>query len=303
MKSKWVSKLFIWLGSMGPQFIPSLLRALVFLIYCAVSEIFIERHQFKITLKRVVLFWTFSVAIVGMMIWNHIGFLLDNIFFPDWHKQDVNEPLFIIGNPRSGTTWAHRLIALDEELFTSMKTWEIMFAASVTWRHIFFALYKFDKKYLKSFFLSALDYSGNWLARDCKLHHVGLFEHEEDEWIMIHIFLSQLVLLAFPVGGALLYPLVEFDNFSFDMIPSATRKSIMLYYKDCVRRHMYFHKRPKFLSKNPPFTMRLESLCMVFPDARFLCLVRDPLQCVPSMISYISHVNICCVKMRVTSLL
>ena len=40
-----------------------------------------------------------------------IGFLLDSIFFSGYRDQPVRKPVFIIGPPRSGTTFLQRLLA------------------------------------------------------------------------------------------------------------------------------------------------------------------------------------------------
>lgn len=139
---------------------------------------------------------------------------------------------------------------------------------------------------------------------------------------MTHVFLSQLVMLLFPLGGAVLYPLVSFDKSNEKDLPIETRRQIFVYYKQCVQRHLYVRsnlstllprlgnknkkyskdkknkkyltdKKMKyeivFLSKNPPFTMRLELLYETFPSCRVACLLRDPIQSVPSMISYIAQ--------------
>jgi hypothetical protein len=44
----------------------------------------------------------------------------------------------------------------------------------------------------------------------------------------------------------------------------------------------------QLLSKNPSFTPFLRSLNEAFPDGRFLCCVRDPVEVVPSLLSSIS---------------
>jgi hypothetical protein len=126
---------------------------------------------------------------------------------------------------------------------------------------------------------------------------VGLQEVEEDEWLMTHVFLSQLVLLLFPLGGAILYPAVSFDKANVDDLPLETRNQIFVFYRQCVQRHLYVRggrssgSRSKiFLSKNPPFTMRLTQLYKHFPSCRVACLLRDPVQSIPSMISYIGQV-------------
>jgi hypothetical protein len=200
-----------------------------------------------------------------------------------------------VGNARSGTTWTHNLLLLNDD-FTALKTWEIFFGASVTWRHLFVGLYNFDRNRLHGFFFNIWMGLEAKLAGNCKLHPIGLFCYEEDEFLMVHIFICQLVLFVYPEGGALLYPMVRFDEFSSEMVPSSVRRSVIAYYRDCVKRHLFFHCRARdrqlqFVSKNPPFTMRLETLLKEFPDARFACLVRDPKQSVPSMVSYISHVR------------
>jgi len=43
-----------------------------------------------------------------------------------------------------------------------------------------------------------------------------------------------------------------------------------------------------YLSKNPAFTLRISSIYNEFPDAKIICLIRDPIDSIPSMISYIA---------------
>jgi hypothetical protein len=64
-----------------------------------------------------------------------------------------------------------------------------------------------------------------------------------------------------------------------------------------VQRHVYYDRRFRggagriFVSKNPTFTLRIPSIYTAFPDARVVCLLRDPVESVPSMISYISKAS------------
>jgi hypothetical protein len=85
--------------------------------------------------------------------------------------------------------------------------------------------------------------------------------------------------------------------------------------RDCIKRHCHARevpgKRLVFVSKNPTFTMRIATLygyttflffvsslilCVldssidVFPTGKVICMIRDPVQSVPSMVSYISHI-------------
>ena len=68
--------------------------------------------------------WRFSIR---------IAYLLDNIFYPDYHRQEVKQPIFIVGNFRSGTTFLHRLLTKDSNA-TSMTSWEIYVAPSIVGR-------------------------------------------------------------------------------------------------------------------------------------------------------------------------
>ena len=91
------------------------------------------------------------------------------------------------------------------------------------------------------------------------------------------------MLMFFPVG-AYVSELVLFDR--SDKLSDATRSSVIHFYRTCVQRHLYARGEGKtFLSKNPPFTMRLKSLHKAFPSARFAVMVRDPVESIPSFVS------------------
>ncbi|MBU6163262.1 MAG: sulfotransferase, partial [Myxococcales bacterium] len=52
---------------------------------------------------------------------------LDSIVYPRIKQHPMQSPVFIVANPRSGTTYLHRLMAMDEERFTAMRLWHTMF--------------------------------------------------------------------------------------------------------------------------------------------------------------------------------
>ena len=101
--------------------------------------------------------------------------------------------VFIIGNARSGTTWLHRAVtaskdgndtASNDTFFTTMLTWEIFFAASVTWRKLFILLHKLDGL-IGSPVFSIIRFVDTTCFGSITIHPVGLFKAEEDEWIMM----------------------------------------------------------------------------------------------------------------------
>ncbi|HEY4794368.1 MAG TPA: sulfotransferase, partial [Mycobacterium sp.] len=53
---------------------------------------------------------------------------LDHVFYPSHRKQPIDRPIFIIGNPRSGTTFLHRLL-LGAGDMAALELWEMLFPA------------------------------------------------------------------------------------------------------------------------------------------------------------------------------
>lgn len=105
----------------------------------------------------------------------------------------------------------------------------------------------------------------------------------------------------FPCAGAVLGKLIMFDfppDSDKEKLSMSHRNLMFNFYKECVQRHLYARyvmedistKNIVFVSKNPAFTLRLESLYNTFPDGRVICLLRDPKESVPSMVSYIAKV-------------
>lgn len=64
----------------------------------------------------------------------------------------------------------------------------------------------------------------------------------------------------------------------------------MRFYRKCVQRHLYvFGPDKHFLSKNPASSSKVNSIYETFPDAKVVCMVRNPFEAVPSAISWISY--------------
>jgi hypothetical protein len=266
-----------------------------------------DQTAFRLTFRRCAIFATIGVAITVLIVWNHIGFYLDDVLFPDWRNCVVESPLFVVGNARSGTTWLHRLITNERNRFTTLRTWEIILAPSVSWRLLFSSFQYLDSLLLSGVIMRFLLVCEAWVlgdnaARATSVHHVGLFEAEEDEFVMIHVGYAQLMLFFFPMASGLLQKLIMFDYVpegvsNRDCLSEAVKAEIFGYYKQCVQRHVYYHGhvcgrgRLIFVSKNPTFTLRIPTVYDTFPDARVVCLVRNPLHSVPSMVSYISKVS------------
>jgi len=240
----------------------------------------------KLTRKRItflVIFYTVW-PIWSIFTWSCL--LLDDLIFPGYKQQPVEKPLFILGNFRSGSTFLHRLLSRDSTMFTSMRTWDIFLMPSITQRKMFWGLAKIDKlfgsplvKRLKSFDQRSLG--------QVRIHKISLFDPEEDENVLLHAWSTFFVSFLFPFLDDL--PPYQFFD---DALPADEKKRIMGFYRDCIKRHLYAtrsHGTRHFTSKSPASSAKIESLLEFFPDARILYLARNPLDMLPSTISWLSY--------------
>ena len=206
------------------------------------------------------------------------GFLLDEIFFPGYRRQPVEKPLFIVSPFRSGSTFVHRALARDPG-FTTMKMGHIYLMPSITQRRVFGLLARLDAIFggLCERFLRRLDAR---TLRRLKLHPFSLFDPEEDEHLLLYAWSTLLAGFVFPYLGEI----PQYQYFD-SAIPHAERQRIMAFYKACIQRHLYATGGRFYLAKNPLLSAKIESLLEMFPDARIVYLVRNPLEAVPSTVS------------------
>lgn len=227
----------------------------------------------------IVIAYFIVVPIVELIVW--AGLLLDRLFFPGYRAQPVDTPLFIVGNFRSGTTFLHRLLAADRRRFTTMQMWEILFAPSITQRRIFGAFAALDRALGRPIPRLLRWIETRW-SNSNVMHEVSLTQPEEDEYLCLHAWSA----LTIGLSSGLLEEARPYVRFDRDL--SATdRDRIMRFYADCVRRHLWAHGTggSQYLAKNPAACPKLDSLCEQFPDARFVYLVRNPLEAIPSFVS------------------
>lgn len=235
-----------------------------------------------LTPRRLAILMGISLLYGVHQIANWTGFFLDEIFFRGYRWVEVRKPVFVVGPLRSGTTFFHRLLALDKQ-FTGIRVWEIGFAPSVVQKRFFKILERFDKLLGEPFSRRIRE----WERRRVHnvVHTTGLFELEEDEAMLLHIFSSGFFLsFLFPYWEEL-EPLFLFDR----MLPDRERRRIMNFYEGIVKRHLHVYgPQKRFLAKNPAFSTKLESLRKNFPDACVILLLRSPLETIPSSLSLLS---------------
>lgn len=225
----------------------------------------------------------YTVWPLGMLV-HWFCFWLDDIFFPAYKNQSIEKPLFILGNLRSGSTFLHRLLSRDSETFTSLTTWDIYLTPSVTQKKITQFVSRLDKKYFNGILHRMLYAFDRATLGKIKIHPISFFQPEEDENIHLHIWDGYFVTFLFPFMDEM----PNYQHFDEALAP-AHKKRIMTFYKSILQRHMYATGKKYFVAKNPAFSAKIETLAEFFPDARIIYLARNPLDMLPSTISWINY--------------
>jgi len=217
---------------------------------------------------------------VALQLLNWLCLHLDDVFFPGYRSVEVREPLFVVGLPRSGTTFLHRTLALDEERFTTLRLWELLLAPSVLQRRLLGGLGALDRAVGRPFGRLLAWVEGRVLGFMDDIHATSLAKPEEDYLFLLPAFAAFILILVFP-GHPRLWAVARLDTLDDDL-----RLGLMEFYRGCLQRHLYLVGTDRrILSKNPSFSSSVETLAQVFPDARFVACTRDPREAVASQLS------------------
>jgi len=218
----------------------------------------------------------------GCVVW--FTFLLDQIFFREFNDQPVENPLFITGNFRSGSTYLQRLLAKDRSQFASATTWDIFLSPSVFLTKVFSIISAIDATIGSPIKNSFRKFDKNTLGR-VDIHRISFFEPEEDENFLLHNWSSYF--------GGILFPFMEdYEKYLYfdQLIDNKAKSRIMRFYRQMIKRFLFARGgKHKLLSKNPSISPKIRSIYETFPSANIIYLVRNPLDMLPSTISWFGY--------------
>ncbi len=194
---------------------------------------------------------------------------LDHIFFPGFRKVKVKQPVFIIGHPRSGTTFIHHLFTQTGEM-AAFTTWQLLFPA-ITARGIVKPIVKVLTR--KHPIVLIPEEAG---------HQIALDTVEEDEMLFLHNHDTQFVIIGTPLG----FSEKDYREIRFhDLQPRKRRIKSALFLKSIFQRHIYYTGKTQIFAQTHFSTHRIKTLMEVFPDAKFIYMHRMPEETLPSYLS------------------
>ena len=248
--------------------------------YCSlVGQVINPRHFPGIAkyLQRILLMSILLPPFIALQLLHMLCFFVDEVLFPGYRQTRIKAPVFVLGVPRSGTTFTHRLLARDSA-FTTLSTWECLFAPSIVQRRLLHCVAWLDQRIGRPLqrtikILEAKVF--NWL-RD--VHPMSLSDAEEDYLVLMPLLCCFVLILPFP-EARWLWRMGRFDR----DVPADERNAIMRWHRRCLQKHLYVHGSQKtLLSKNASFASMAISLATEYPDARILVCERDALQTIGS---------------------
>jgi omega-hydroxy-beta-dihydromenaquinone-9 sulfotransferase len=196
---------------------------------------------------------------------------MDYILFPGLKLVKPQKPVFLIGHPRSGTTFLHRFIANNCVGLRAMYVWEMAFPSLFARKMI---------KLIKSK-LRKISFDKIW---DPKIHKTNFFEVDTEDFAL---FLR--------MGDGLL-PWLYFyiwDNYNSDdefkkKLYDVCDQDKFVDYLISLHKKNVYKTNKRIFSKSFALIFNIDKILGEFPDANFLLMMRDPKAVIPSTLSLIS---------------
>jgi len=248
------------------------------------KAIFLNNSAYNFSIKRLIVLLIFIPIFIFIQLSNRFFLFLDDYFFNNYNQVEIKKPLFIVGIPRSGTTYIHNVISKNSKTFTTFSLWELIFAPSICQKKMF------------HFFISIDSLIGkpvarilNWIEKKAfsdinSMHKTTLNSPEEDFFLFTSLGACFLLIIPFPFKE--IWDLGYFNT----KINASNKSDILTFYKNMIKRHLYFYGEEKtYLSKNASFSPWVEDLINFFPNSKFISCLRTPEETIPSQLSVLAE--------------
>ena len=212
-----------------------------------------------------------GILISILRIINIIFMKFDYILFPKLFKQTIKNPVLIVGNPRSGTTFLHRYL-VKHNLGTGTQLWKMLFPSIILQKLIYPLLPLLEKFSPTRYHSSAA-------------HKTSLNSVETDDASMLFRFFDGFFLYGFFIAWH------EDDLFQwFDPKIRDTSIRDFKWYEALWKRNLYTSSQKRVIGKLFSISAKVPNFINHFSDAKLLYMLRDPLSVIPSGLSLVTGV-------------
>ena len=218
----------------------------------------------------------FSPLITGLLIFIlkiiiGISRMLDRIFFPGAFTSNIQSPVIIVGNPRSGTTFLHRYL-VQNKIGVGSQLWQMLYPSLIL------------QKMIKPI-LPLLEKISPARHHSTAAHKTSLQSVETDDVAIFFRFLDGFFLYGFVLSWA--------KEDLFDWVDPNIRDTSDRDFKwleSMWLRNQYQAGMDRSVAKLFSLSANLPKFLKQFPDSKILYIVRDPLSVIPSGLSLITGV-------------
>lgn len=198
----------------------------------------------------------------------------DNLFFSSYKKTKINKPVFILGHPRSGTSFLHRFIV---EKFTETKGLKLneLIIPSI-----------FASNILQPIFNRLKNREENGLY-DPKIHKTGLFMEETDDAAVFFRYFDGLFYWLFVNAWK---HFKSEDELIEDLKKTVSKPKYLKFRKELFKKKFY-NSNLRMVNKSFSLFLQLKELHSKFPDCKLVVLIRDPMEVIPSSFSLEEHIQ------------
>lgn len=211
-----------------------------------------------------------GIAISILRIIVFLGQQIDKILFPKTHHK-LKNPILIVGNPRSGTTFLHRFL-IKNGFGVGSQLWQMVYPSIIL------------QKILKPF-LPIMEFVSPAKHHSTVAHKTSLTSVETDDVSLLFRFFDGFFLYGF---------FLTFDeNDLFDWVDPKIRNTSerdFEWFETMWKRNLTSNMGDQYIGKLFSLSGNLPAFQEKFPDAKVLYLIRDPLAVIPSGLSLVTGV-------------
>ena len=211
----------------------------------------------------------FLIAILRIIV--GIGRIADRLIFPNAFSSCIQNPIMIVGNPRSGTTFLHRYL-VKNGIGVGSQLWQMLYPSIIL------------QKMIKPL-LPLLEKVSPTRHHSTAAHKTSLQSVETDDVAIFFRYMDGFFLYGFILSWA------EENLFSWvDPLERDTSDRDYKWLKSIWLRNQFMANSNRTVGKLFSLSSNLPKFLKQFPDSKILYIIRDPLSVIPSGLSLVTGV-------------